>query len=105
MLFHNICTCILPYFQIQNRSELSLTDLVKICVHVARGCKYLEDMHFVHRLVLSFKASELMLKVPSKFIEGNILKFIIIYYSLKVRINCHARQMIHMKHQDFPAGT
>ena len=44
-VLYNVSVC----FQIQNRSELSLTDLVKICVHVARGCKYLEDMHFVHR--------------------------------------------------------
>ncbi|GFN97601.1 tyrosine-protein kinase receptor [Plakobranchus ocellatus] len=29
--------------------QLLLPDLVKVCVHVARGCKYLEDMHFVHR--------------------------------------------------------
>ncbi|KAK3578565.1 hypothetical protein CHS0354_025280 [Potamilus streckersoni] len=32
-----------------NPAELCLTDLVKICVDVSRGCKYLEDMHFVHR--------------------------------------------------------
>ncbi|KAK3786751.1 hypothetical protein RRG08_000957 [Elysia crispata] len=30
-------------------AQLLLPDLVKVCVHVARGCKYLEDMHFVHR--------------------------------------------------------
>lgn len=31
---------------------LTLADLMKICVHVARGCTYLEEMHFVHRYVL-----------------------------------------------------
>ncbi|XP_025097919.1 proto-oncogene tyrosine-protein kinase ROS-like isoform X4 [Pomacea canaliculata] len=29
--------------------RLMLPDLVKICVHVAKGCNYLEDMHYVHR--------------------------------------------------------
>ncbi|ELU14564.1 hypothetical protein CAPTEDRAFT_134203, partial [Capitella teleta] len=29
--------------------KLSLPDMVSICVDVAKGCKYLEDMHFVHR--------------------------------------------------------
>ncbi|KAG7465669.1 hypothetical protein MATL_G00155980 [Megalops atlanticus] len=28
---------------------LSLTDLLDICLHTARGCAYLEKMHFVHR--------------------------------------------------------
>ncbi|XP_061176227.1 proto-oncogene tyrosine-protein kinase ROS-like isoform X2 [Saccostrea echinata] len=32
-----------------NSVYLSLADLMKICVHVARGCTYLEEMHFVHR--------------------------------------------------------
>ncbi|XP_059177002.1 proto-oncogene tyrosine-protein kinase ROS-like isoform X2 [Physella acuta] len=30
-------------------AKLMLPDLVKICVHVAKGCRYLEEMHFVHR--------------------------------------------------------
>ncbi|GFU65016.1 proto-oncogene tyrosine-protein kinase ROS [Trichonephila clavipes] len=30
-------------------SNLTLDDLIKICIDVAKGCKYLEDMHFVHR--------------------------------------------------------
>ncbi|XP_064613642.1 proto-oncogene tyrosine-protein kinase ROS-like [Liolophura sinensis] len=32
-----------------NPPLLNLSDLVKICLHVARGCGYLENMHFVHR--------------------------------------------------------
>ncbi|XP_025828950.1 proto-oncogene tyrosine-protein kinase ROS isoform X3 [Agrilus planipennis] len=32
-----------------NTSSLSLLDLLKMCVDVAKGCKYLEEMHFVHR--------------------------------------------------------
>ena len=30
-------------------SPLTMNDLISICVDVAKGCKYLEDMHFVHR--------------------------------------------------------
>ncbi len=30
-------------------AQLTLRDMVHICVDVARGCKHLEDMHFVHR--------------------------------------------------------
>lgn len=30
-------------------SELTMDDLFSICEDVARGCKYLEDMHFIHR--------------------------------------------------------
>ncbi|KAJ9583818.1 hypothetical protein L9F63_021821, partial [Diploptera punctata] len=30
-------------------NSLTLLDLLKMCVDVARGCKCLEDMHFVHR--------------------------------------------------------
>ncbi len=29
--------------------SLSLPDMVNVCVDVAMGCCYLEDMHFVHR--------------------------------------------------------
>ncbi|XP_074596553.1 uncharacterized protein LOC141851689 isoform X1 [Brevipalpus obovatus] len=29
--------------------QLSLDDLLGICIDVAKGCQYLEDMHFVHR--------------------------------------------------------
>ncbi|XP_078698808.1 proto-oncogene tyrosine-protein kinase ROS-like isoform X2 [Branchiostoma floridae x Branchiostoma belcheri] len=30
-------------------SQLDLMDLIDICLDVTRGCKYLEEMHFVHR--------------------------------------------------------
>ncbi|GFT84439.1 proto-oncogene tyrosine-protein kinase ROS [Nephila pilipes] len=30
-------------------SSLTMDDLIRICIDVAKGCKYLEDMHFVHR--------------------------------------------------------
>lgn len=30
-------------------SSLKLLDLVSMCVDVASGCRYLEEMHFVHR--------------------------------------------------------
>src|SRR6185437_12022639 len=30
-------------------SCLTMDDLLCICVDVAKGCKYLEDMHYVHR--------------------------------------------------------
>lgn len=30
-------------------SSLTMGDLISICIDVAKGCKYLEDMHFVHR--------------------------------------------------------
>lgn len=29
--------------------QLSLLDLVSMCVDVAKGCCYLEELHFVHR--------------------------------------------------------
>ncbi|XP_076317469.1 proto-oncogene tyrosine-protein kinase ROS-like isoform X2 [Tachypleus tridentatus] len=31
------------------RNPLTMTDLLGICIDVARGCVYLEEMHFVHR--------------------------------------------------------
>jgi proto-oncogene tyrosine-protein kinase ROS len=36
--------------QIQQQPHpLNLTDLLRMCVDVAKGCVYLEDLHFVHR--------------------------------------------------------
>lgn len=38
------------FFAIQGHtSVLTLYDLVSICVDIAAGCRYLEEMHFVHR--------------------------------------------------------
>ncbi|XP_054270502.1 proto-oncogene tyrosine-protein kinase ROS isoform X2 [Macrosteles quadrilineatus] len=34
---------------ITTESSLTLPDLLSMCVDVARGCRYLEEMHFVHR--------------------------------------------------------
>jgi proto-oncogene tyrosine-protein kinase ROS len=32
-----------------NRTQLGLLDLVSMCVDVAKGCCYMEELHFVHR--------------------------------------------------------
>jgi len=38
------------YFVFQyTGNSLTLLDLLAMCVDVARGCRYLEEMHFVHR--------------------------------------------------------
>ncbi|XP_044756024.1 proto-oncogene tyrosine-protein kinase ROS isoform X2 [Coccinella septempunctata] len=34
---------------VTNTPMLTLIELLKMCVDVARGCRYLEEMHFVHR--------------------------------------------------------
>lgn len=34
---------------IYSSNALTLLDLLAMCVDVARGCRYLEEMHFVHR--------------------------------------------------------
>ncbi|CAC5423210.1 Tyrosine-protein kinase Mer,Tyrosine-protein kinase HTK16,Tyrosine-protein kinase isoform SRK4,Fibroblast growth factor receptor 2,Epidermal growth factor receptor,Proto-oncogene tyrosine-protein kinase ROS,NT-3 growth factor receptor,Fibroblast growth factor receptor 1,Protein sevenless,Tyrosine-protein kinase FRK,Insulin receptor,Putative insulin-like peptide receptor,Putative molluscan insulin-related peptide(s) receptor,Insulin-like growth factor 1 receptor,Insulin receptor-related protein,Fibroblast g len=64
-----------------NSSSLCLTDLVKICVHVARGCKYLEREHFVHRdlaarncLVSSKVPSEIVVKIGDFGLARDIYK-------------------------------
>ncbi|CAG2239895.1 Tyrosine-protein kinase Btk29A,Tyrosine kinase receptor Cad96Ca,Discoidin domain-containing receptor 2,Tyrosine-protein kinase receptor TYRO3,Putative neurotrophin receptor LTRK 1,ALK tyrosine kinase receptor,Tyrosine-protein kinase ABL2,Tyrosine-protein kinase abl-1,Tyrosine-protein kinase receptor UFO,Macrophage colony-stimulating factor 1 receptor,Leukocyte tyrosine kinase receptor,Tyrosine-protein kinase receptor Tie-1,Receptor-type tyrosine-protein kinase FLT3,ALK tyrosine kinase receptor homolog scd- len=64
-----------------NSTSLCLTDLVKICVHVARGCKYLEREHFVHRdlaarncLVSSKVPSEIVVKIGDFGLARDIYK-------------------------------
>lgn len=43
MFFKNL------YYQQHNPSSLTLLDLISMCVDIASGCRYLEEMHFVHR--------------------------------------------------------
>lgn len=37
------------HYQQNNPSSLTLLDLISMCVDIASGCRYLEEMHFVHR--------------------------------------------------------
>ncbi|XP_067675199.1 proto-oncogene tyrosine-protein kinase ROS-like isoform X2 [Haliotis asinina] len=62
-------------------AKLLLPDLVKVCVHVARGCKYLEEMHFVHRdlaarncLVSKKDPSEMVIKIGDFGLARDIYK-------------------------------
>ncbi|XP_021360876.1 proto-oncogene tyrosine-protein kinase ROS-like isoform X2 [Mizuhopecten yessoensis] len=64
-----------------NAAFLCITDLVKICVHVARGCKYLEEMHFVHRdlaarncLVSSKTPADMVVKIGDFGLARDIYK-------------------------------
>ncbi|KAK3096457.1 hypothetical protein FSP39_000375 [Pinctada imbricata] len=64
-----------------NPVYLSMADLIKICVHVARGCKYLEEMHFVHRdlaarncLVSSKNPAEFCVKIGDFGLARDIKK-------------------------------
>ncbi|CAI9740160.1 proto-oncogene tyrosine-protein kinase ROS-like isoform X2, partial [Octopus vulgaris] len=61
--------------------SLTLLDLMKICVHVSRGCKYLEEMHFVHRdlaarncLVSSKNPRDMVVKIGDFGLARDIYK-------------------------------
>ncbi|XP_048766735.2 proto-oncogene tyrosine-protein kinase ROS-like isoform X2 [Ostrea edulis] len=64
-----------------NSVYLSLADLMKICVHVSRGCTYLEEMHFVHRdlaarncLVSSKNPRDMVVKIGDFGLARDIYK-------------------------------
>lgn len=46
--FSTNCDLQLDFLQIDT-PPLTLIELLKMCVDVAKGCRYLEEMHFVHR--------------------------------------------------------
>ncbi|XP_062538057.1 proto-oncogene tyrosine-protein kinase ROS isoform X2 [Armigeres subalbatus] len=64
-----------------NPSVLSLLDLITMCVDVATGCRYLEEMHFVHRdlacrncLVSSMDPKERVVKIGDFGLARDIYK-------------------------------
>lgn len=64
-----------------NPSMLTLLDLISMCVDVATGCRYLEEMHFVHRdlacrncLVSSMDPRERVVKIGDFGLARDIYK-------------------------------
>lgn len=62
-------------------SPLTMNDLLSICVDVAKGCQYLEEMHFVHRdlaarncLVSSYSRSDRVVKIGDFGLARDIYK-------------------------------
>ncbi|XP_029733314.1 proto-oncogene tyrosine-protein kinase ROS isoform X3 [Aedes albopictus] len=62
-------------------SSLTLLDLISMCVDVATGCRYLEEMHFVHRdlacrncLVSSMDPKERVVKIGDFGLARDIYK-------------------------------
>lgn len=62
-------------------SPLTLIELLKMCVDVSKGCRYLEEMHFVHRdlacrncLVSSVEASTRIVKIGDFGLARDIYK-------------------------------
>lgn len=60
---------------------MTLIELLKMCVDVARGCQYLEEMHFVHRdlacrncLVSSYETDSRIVKIGDFGLARDIYK-------------------------------
>lgn len=61
------------------KSNLNLIDLISMCIDVAEGCSYLEQMHFIHRdlacrncLVSSSDPKERIIKIGDFGLARNI---------------------------------
>lgn len=68
------------YFQ-NTSNSMTLQDLLAMCVDVAKGCRYLEEMHFVHRdlacrncLVSSTNPSSRIVKIGDFGLARDIYK-------------------------------
>ncbi|XP_076250339.1 receptor protein-tyrosine kinase sevenless isoform X2 [Rhynchophorus ferrugineus] len=67
--------------QLNNTPTLNLIELLKMCLDVTKGCKYLEEMHFVHRdlacrncLVSSVKSENRIVKIGDFGLARDIYK-------------------------------
>ncbi|XP_066156235.1 proto-oncogene tyrosine-protein kinase ROS isoform X1 [Euwallacea fornicatus] len=66
---------------LNNKPALALIDLLKMCLDVTRGCRYLEEMHFVHRdlacrncLVSSMEGENRIVKIGDFGLARDIYK-------------------------------